>query len=65
MIGIGFSANTPVDIVTLWWIVDRFVTLVAIAETFTATRLAATIVVRNDVSLAIGWVLTGADPGDR
>ena len=65
MVGIGFGADTPVDVIAFWWIVDRFITLIGIAETFATGCLAATVVVGNDVPFTVGRVFTGSYPGNR
>ena len=65
VVGIGFCADTPVDVIALRWIVDGFVTLIGIAETFAAGCLATTVVVGNDVPFTVDRVFTGSYPGNR
>ena len=65
MISVGFSTNTPVDIVVLGWVVSRFITFVPVAETTSTATFAATIVIGNDVTLSICGVLAGTHPGYR
>jgi len=62
-IGLGIS-RAPVVIVGLARLKERGVALVAIAETSAAAALAATIIIGDDVILAVTGVVTGADPGD-
>src|SRR6185295_17307607 len=59
------AARAPVVVVRLEWNIQRRVALVAIAETPPARALAAAVVVRNRVVLAVGRVVAGADPRDE
>src|SRR5215475_652491 len=59
------GAEAPIDVVAARREVDRLVALVAVAEAEPAHVLPATVIVRNDVVLAVGRVATGADPGHR
>src|SRR5262249_46623714 len=55
----------PVDVVAARRVVDRLVALVRMAIAQPADVLAAAVVVRNDVILAVGWIAAGTDPGHR
>src|SRR5919107_23637 len=59
------AAGAPVVVVRLKGNIKRRVPFVAVAEAAAARALAATVVVRDGVVLAIRRVLTGADPRDH
>jgi hypothetical protein len=65
VIGIGFGADTPVNIVVLGGIISGFVSLIAVAEAPSTFPFSATVVVGNDISLAVSRVFAGTNPGDR
>ncbi len=65
MVCIAFGSHAPVDVIVLWRVVGRFVSLVAIAEASAASTLTATVVVGNNVTLAVCGVFAGSNPGDR
>ena len=58
------AARTPVVVVRFEGHVERLVVLVAIAQTTAALAFAATIVVGDDVVVAVGGIVAGSDPGD-
>src|SRR5207244_3348747 len=57
--------HAPVHVVVAREAVHRLLALVAVAFAVAAARLAAAIVVRDDVIAAIGGIVARADPGDR
>src|SRR5581483_6647961 len=59
------AAHAPVHVVALRRVVDRPIAFVAIAVALLAERLAAAVVVGDDVVLAVGRIAAGADPRDR
>src|SRR6476620_9779189 len=58
----ALGAHAPVDVVVRLRPIHRFVAIVAIAQTPSAAALAATVVVTDDVALAVGRILASADP---
>ena len=65
MIGVGFGADTPVNIVVLGGVISGFVSFVAVAEAPPAFPFTTTVVIGNDISLAVSGVFAGTNPGDR
>ena len=64
MVGGAAGPQAPVDVVGLVRPVGRAVALVPLTETGAAARLAAAVVVRDDIVTTIGRIAAGADPGD-
>lgn len=65
MVGIGFGAYAPVDVVVLGRVIGGLVSLVAVAETPPTFSLSATVIVGNDIALAVRRVFARTNPGDR
>jgi hypothetical protein len=62
---VGLAASrAPVVVVRLEGLVERRIAFVPVAQAPTAGTLAATIVVGHHVVASVGWIMTGADPGD-
>jgi hypothetical protein len=55
--------HTPIDIIAFTGIIDRFVALVAVAETALAGSFSTAVIVRDDIVLVVGWIKAGANPG--
>ena len=64
MVGIGFGADTPVDIVVFGGLIDGLVTFVVIAEATIARTLTATVVIGNNVVPVVNRIAAGANPAD-
>ena len=65
MVGVTLCPETPEDVVAFTLEIDGFVTFGAMTETTSADRFAATVVVRDQVILAVRRVVAGAHPGNR
>ena len=65
MVGVGFGADTPVDVVVLGGVISGFVSLIAIAEAPSTIPLSATVVVGNDIALAVSRVFARTNPCHR
>ena len=57
--------HTPIDIIAFTREINRFVTLIAVAEAALAGGFATAVIVRNDIVFVVGWIEAGANPGDR
>ena len=64
VVDVRFGGQAPVHIIVVERAISRFLTVVTGAGALGAALLAAAIVVRNDVVLAVGWIAASADPGD-
>src|ERR1700751_3665213 len=60
----NLAARTPVVVIRFERDVQGLVVLVAIAQAAAALALTAAIVVRHDVVMTIGGIVTSAHPGD-
>ena len=65
MIATCFRAEAPEDAARIRWEIDWPVTFGIMAATALAARLAAAVVIGNQVVAIVDWVAAGADPGDR
>jgi hypothetical protein len=62
---VGLAASrAPVVVVRLEGLVEGRIAFVPVAQATTAGTLAATIVVGDHAVTSVGWIMTGADPGD-
>lgn len=61
---IRLAAGTPIEIVRALRPIDRRVALISLADAAPTITFATTVVVGNDVVLAVRRVSAGADPGD-
>ena len=65
MVNGTLGTQTPVDVIALGRVVHRPVALVGITHAVTATGLAATVVIGDNVVFAICRIVTCTNPGDR
>ncbi len=65
MVGIGFGADTPVNIVILRGVIGGLVSLIAVAEAPSTFPFSTTIVVGNNIALAVSRIFAGTNPCDR
>lgn len=64
MVGVALRTETPEDIVALAGEIDGSVTFSAVTEAAGADRLAAAVVIGDEIVLTVRRIVTGSHPGN-